>query len=297
MKKLLSAFLAGSLLIFCGITGFATNDLQTIAVKKAANLGLVTEEYTENSAVTSDEFFNIILNYIKRDDCGIDENFRNYLSREQGSASDILEKMQIISKEDTNYPHIRRERAAQILFGVINTVHPYWKASEKYPGFDDDGEISDEAFNAVVGMYETGIMKGTPNNLFIPKENLTKKETATVFLRIYYTFEEKGIFKNFENLTYSQAESIQESVNNGHQPWRTDSRGVALAFLKQRGEKVNTENLCLAEENAELLQYEYKGKNALMSVELFKPVDKSERGIWAVKAFEKKYLKDTIDNS
>ncbi|UKI36791.1 MAG: hypothetical protein L6V93_00490 [Clostridiales bacterium] len=38
-------------------------------------------------------------------------------------------------------------------------------------------------------------------------------------------------------MSYSQIEDLQESVNNGHFPWRLDYKQVIMNFLSDKGEK------------------------------------------------------------
>ena len=73
--------------------------------------------------------------------------------------------------------------------------------------------------------------------------------------------------------------NLQISVDNGHFPWRLDPKQVIMAFLSEKGQDVN--NIRLPEIINDTLKY----TDGNIEMELFKPIDKSENGIWVVKTY------------
>lgn len=75
------------------------------------------------------------------------------------------------------YPnrYITREDAAVILFRLLKSKGRELRGN-KY--FADRNEISDYAKNAVVALGEAQIVKGIGNNMFMPKNNITRAESA-----------------------------------------------------------------------------------------------------------------------
>ncbi|MBQ8540445.1 MAG: M56 family metallopeptidase [Clostridia bacterium] len=87
---------------------------------------------------------------------------------------------------------------------------------------------------------------------------------------------------NAEDMTYEDIRSLQISVDNGHFPWRLDPEQVIMAFLSGKG--ISVSNIRLPEITNDKLKY----VDGNIEIELFKPIDKSEKGIWIVKTFQKK---------
>lgn len=93
---------------------------------------------------------------------------------------------------------------------------------------------------------------------------------------------------NAENLSNKQLEDLQKQVDEGHYPWRLDYEQVITSFIFGLGENV---------ENGELMSFSGDGTkcsgtyvvgDSSYFVELFKPIDKSEHGIWVVRSCKKK---------
>ncbi len=90
------------------------------------------------------------------------------------------------------------------------------------------------------------------------------------------------IIENAENLSYMQIRDLQRQVNNGHFPWRLDPEQVIMAFLSGKG--IGVDNIRFPEITNDTLMYIDNG----IEIELFKPLDITEHGIWIVKTFQKK---------
>ncbi len=90
------------------------------------------------------------------------------------------------------------------------------------------------------------------------------------------------VIENAENLSYMQIRDLQRQANNGHFPWRLDPEQVIMAFLSGKGISVN--NIRLPEITNDKLKY----IDDNIEIELCKPIDKSEKGIWIVNSFTNK---------
>ena len=151
------------------------------------------------------------------------------------------------------YPNdsISREEAAAILCRLINIIYPGWDATAQYFDFADSGQISDWAMNDIQVICNMGIMQGVGDNRFAPKELYTTEQAIATLVRVYNNFSKSNDMSNAENLSYSQIEDLQESVNNGYFPWRLDYKQVIMNFLSDKGEKA---------ENGELVAFAGDGE-------------------------------------
>jgi len=84
---------------------------------------------------------------------------------------------------------------------------------------------------------------------------------------------------NAENMTYEDIKNLQISADKGNTSWRLDPKQVITSFLSEKGEKVS--NIRLPEIASDTLKY----VDGDIEMELFKPVDKTEDGIWVVKSY------------
>jgi len=95
---------------------------------------------------------------------------------------------------------------------------------------------------------------------------------------------------NAENLSYAQIRDLQRQVDNGHFPWRIDYEQVVQSFLSGKGIDVEGGKItALAGDGKEIsLTYTVGEKEytQIFSFELFKPIDKTENGIWIVRTYE-----------
>ena len=96
---------------------------------------------------------------------------------------------------------------------------------------------------------------------------------------------------NAENLSYAQIKDLQRQVDNGHFPWRIDYEQVVKSFLSGKGIDVEggeiTELAGGGSTGGISLTYIVGEKEytQIYSIELFKPIDKTESGIWIVRTF------------
>lgn len=89
---------------------------------------------------------------------------------------------------------------------------------------------------------------------------------------------------NAENMSYAQMRELQRQVNNGHFPWRIDYKQVMQMYLSGMGESVENGKLTYFAGDGEGCTGTYTVGDKSYTLELFKPIDKSENGIWIVKS-------------
>ena len=107
------------------------------------------------------------------------------------------------------------------------------------------------------------------------------------------------VIANAENLSYAQIKDLQRQVNNGHFPWRLDYEQVVQSFLTGKGIEVEGGEITELAGGGEGISLTFtvgeKEYTQIYSIELFKPIDKRENGIWIVRTFED-ITEDTIES-
>lgn len=93
---------------------------------------------------------------------------------------------------------------------------------------------------------------------------------------------------NAENMSYEDIRSLQLSVDNGHFPWRLDYEQVIMAFLSGKGINVEGGKITAFAGDSTKCSATYSVGETEYLIELFKPIDKTEKGVWVVKAFKNK---------
>ena len=93
---------------------------------------------------------------------------------------------------------------------------------------------------------------------------------------------------NAENLSYAQIKDLQRQVDNGHFPWRMDYEQVIQMYLSGKGINVEDGEIIAFAGDGEGCSATYSVDGNAYLVDLFKPIEKSEHGIWVVRSFEKK---------
>ena len=78
---------------------------------------------------------------------------------------------------------VTREQLAAILYRYADFTEEDLPGKRAYPGFMDDGSISEYAKEAVAALYMAEVINGKPNNLFDPKGNATRAEFAAMIHR------------------------------------------------------------------------------------------------------------------
>ena len=88
------------------------------------------------------------------------------------------------------------------------------------------------------------------------------------------------VITNAENMSYAQLKDLKRQVDNGHFPWRLDYEQVMKSYISGRGYAVDDGSLMSFAGDGEKCSGVYGIGNYRHHIELFKPIDKTEHGIW-----------------
>ena len=87
-------------------------------------------------------------------------------------------------------------------------------------------------------------------------------------------------------MSYAHMKDLQRQVNNGHFPWRLDYEQVIQMYLSGMGYAVEEGSLMSFAGDDEKCGGVYAIGNYRHHIELFKPIDKTEHGIWVVRSYK-----------
>ena len=90
-----------------------------------------------------------------------------------------------------------------------------------------------------------------------------------------------------ENMTLSDVQELQNLVDSGHMTWRTDVDLVVKAFVANKTQKY-AENGKIVElaGGSERCSVKFELDGTAYNLELVRPIDKTDNGVWVVEAFE-----------
>lgn len=94
------------------------------------------------------------------------------------------------------------------------------------------------------------------------------------------------VITNAENMSYAQIKDLQRQVDNGHFPWRLDYEQVMQSYISGKGYAVDDGFLMSFAGDGEKCSGVYGIGNYRHHIELFKPIDKTEHGIWIVRNYK-----------
>ena len=209
---------------------------ETVSEAKRLNIIKTDANYNYTAFISREEFCELVFNYIKNFpgsafSVGI---IKPPFTDTDNEHIEVLNALGIIKgKSETEFApndSLTREEAAAILCRLISKIYPGWDATAQYFDFADSGQISDWAMNDIQVICNMGIMQGVGDNRFAPKELYTTEQAVATLVRVYNNFSKSNDTSNAENLSYSQIEDLQESVSNGHFPWRLDYKQVIAVF-------------------------------------------------------------------
>lgn len=196
--------------------------------------------------------------------------------------------------------------------GCISVKHK--RISQKYDGMGiffsimriGDSEI-DELVNMVGNMTvmwrnsEYGYVLSRPTDVQVPvfadndeEDVLLSEDYAGMYRdvsQIESTFSlinevEEYEIPNAENLSYAQISDLQRQVDTGHFPWRLEYEQVMQMYLYGIGENVEDGKLTCFAGDGEGCKGTYTVGDRRFTLDLFKPIDKTEHGIWVVRSCE-----------
>lgn len=94
------------------------------------------------------------------------------------------------------------------------------------------------------------------------------------------------VITNAENMSFAQMKDLQRQVDNGHFPWRLDYEQVMQSYISGKGYTVEDGSLMSFAGDGEKCSGVYGIGNYRHHIELFKPIDKTEHGIWVVRSYK-----------
>ena len=209
---------------------------ETVSEAKRLNIIKTDANYNYTAFISREEFCELVFNYIKNFpgsafSVGI---IKPPFTDTDNEHIEVLNALGIVKgKSETEFApndSLTREEAAAILCRLINKIYPGWDATAQYFDFADSGQTSDWAMNDIQVICNMGIMQGIGDNRFAPKGLYTTEQAVATLVRVYNNFSKSNDISNAENLSYSQIEDLQESVNSGHFPWRLDYKQVVAVF-------------------------------------------------------------------
>ena len=148
---------------------------------------------------------------------------------------------------------------------------------------------------------EYGYIIGRPTDVQIPVWEGTDDEDAVLceeyeimykdISHIQTTFSlinkvEEYVIPNAENLSYAQIKDLQRQVTNGHLPWRMDYKQVVKSFLYGKGIDAENGEVRVLAGGSDMISLTYCVGAKQYDIELFKPIDKTDSGIWIVRDFK-----------
>jgi len=95
-----------------------------------------------------------------------------------------------------------------------------------------------------------------------------------------------SVITNAEDMSYAAIQELQRQVDNGHFPWRLDYEQVIRSFISGKGYSAEEGYLGSFAGDGEKCSGIFILGNYRHHIELFKPVDKSEKGIWIVRSYK-----------
>lgn len=180
-------------------TSVPCSDWATETVEKARKSEIIEADknYNYTAYITREEFCELIYNYYKTiEDEATAYNAENPFMDTGNAHIQALNGLGIINgKSETEFAPddcLTREEAATIIFRLINKIYPDWNAAEQYFDFADSNLISDWAMNNIQIICNMGIMKGTGDNKFAPKDTYTTEQAIVTLMRVYDNFNERG---------------------------------------------------------------------------------------------------------
>lgn len=285
----------------------------TDIIAEAVNLGIINEDNSWNfpSSICREDFCNIAVRMIES--AGIilpTENPQRPLGIKDTDNINVLKLYKsgvILGKEHhktgvTFAPSdfITREEAATILYRIIRYCFwfdmPQSAYNESVSFYSDKDMISDWAFEAVFYLKELGIMLGTSDNEFSPKGSYTVEQTVATMVRLFKLanpYDNTELVSEPEQLTMADVNRLQNLVNEGHMSWRAVPELVVKAFVGYKTNK-DAENGKIVElaGDSERCSIKFELDGTTYNLELVRPIDKTDNGVWVVEAFENEAEKE-----
>lgn len=187
---------------------------------------------------------------------------------------------------------ITREEAATILYRMakimgigLGVMRPevvyYW----------DEDKASDWALDAIKYMRNIRVMDGVNGYEFYPKDTYTVEQAIATMIRLFEKkanqYDDSKLISEPEQMTIADVNRLQDLVNEGHMNWRTVSELVVKAFVAYKTNK-DAENGKIVElaGDSERCSVKFELDGTTYNLELVRPIDKTDNGVWVVETFE-----------
>ena len=209
MKKRISIILAAVMLISITVVAFAlgtttptpkednpVSEWAQESIIKAGENNILesSRNYVYGNPITREEFCELIYNLIHNTSSKgieIDYALNIYITdTDNAKVLELYARGIINGKTKTEFaPNdtLTREEAATIIARTCDKEIPVPR-HELYYEFSDKAEISDWAMDGVQNVCNMGVMKGTGDGKFSPKDTFTVEEAITALMRIFDTY-------------------------------------------------------------------------------------------------------------
>lgn len=193
---------------------------------------------------------------------------------------------------------ITREEAATILYRMakimgigLGVMRPevvyYW----------DEDKASDWALDAIKYMRNIRVMDGVNGYEFYPKDTYTVEQAIATMIRLFEKkanqYDDSELISEPEQMTIADVNRLQDLVNEGHMNWRTVPELVVKAFVAYKTNKdaENGKVVALAG-GSDRCSVKFELDGTAYNLELVRPIDKTDNGVWVVEAFENEANKE-----
>ena len=141
-------------------------------------------------------------------------------------------------------------------------------------------------------------MEGVNDYEFHPKGLYTVEQAVATMVRLYNKYitqnnEDEEVLFKAEQMTLSDVQKLQNLVNEGHMNWRTVPELVVKAFVGYKTNK-DAEDGKIVElaGDSERCSVKFELDGTTYNLELVRPIDKTDNGVWVVEAFENEAEKE-----
>ena len=256
-------------------------DFCNIAVKMIESAGVILPTENPQRPLGIKDTNNI--NVLKLYKSGV------ILGKEQHKTGVTFAPSDFITREEAATILYRMSKIMGIGLGVVRSeVVYYW----------DEDKASDWALEAIKYMRDMKVMEGVNDYEFHPKGLYTVEQAVATMVRLYNKYitqnnEDEEVLFKAEQMTLSDVQKLQNLVNEGHMNWRTVPELVVKAFVGYKTNK-DAENGKIVElaGDSERCSVKFELDGTTYNLELVRPIDKTDNGVWVVEAFENEAEKE-----
>ncbi len=205
-----------------------------------------------------------------------DKYITNAAGKKEKLIKDALAEGDSIIPNSGLYWHANADEVREIFNILSSRLNMKYKdiENDSYDVFVYDIQHGEDSF------YSLFIIDNISGKLFFNLSGLSIDQS--IFKEIIaYLEKNRPYMNNAEGMTYKELENLQKEVDNGHYPWRLDPEHVILQYMQEKGLK-GGKVTSLA--GGVTISAEYiASDDTLYRIELFRPVQVNDTGIWVVK--------------